>query len=95
MSALTINNTELLDAYIDYTDKLQDINDYLELTNLLDNIRSPQLTGEDIITQESKSLIIQRNLKKTLRSTTYLLLYNLIESTMTACVDAIYSTLKR
>lgn len=78
MSALTINNTELLDAYIDYTDKLQDINDYLELTNLLDNIRSPQLTGEDIITQESKSLLIQRNLKKTLRSTTYLLLYNLI-----------------
>ena len=95
MSELTVNNPELLDAYIDYTDKLQDISDYLELTNLLDNIRSPQLIGEDIITQDPKSLSIQRNLKKTLRSTTYLLLYNLIESTMTACIDAIYSTLKR
>ena len=95
MTVLSINNPELLNAYIDYSDKLQDINDYLELTNTLDNIKNPSLLGESITSNESVSLAIQRNLKKTLRSSTYLLLYNLIESTMTACIDAIYSTLKR
>ena len=78
MTVLSINNPELLNAYIDYSDKLQDINDYLELTNTLDNIKNPSLLGESITSNESVSLAIQRNLKKTLRSSTYLLLYNLI-----------------
>ncbi len=95
VTGLSITNPELLNAYIDYSDKLQDINDYLELTNTLDNIKNPTLLGESITSNESVSLAIQRNLKKTLRSSTYLLLYNLIESTMTACIDAIYSNLRK
>lgn len=95
MTVLSINNPDLLNAYIDYSDKLLDINDYLELINTLDDIKNPSLLGESITSNQSVSLSIERNLKKTLRSSTYLLLYNLIESTMTACIDAIYSTLKK
>lgn len=95
MAELTIRNLELLNAYIDYSDKLKDINDYLNLTNTLDALRAPLLIGKDTETQENISFPIERNLKKTLRSSMYLLLYNLIESTMTACIDAIYTTLKK
>lgn len=95
MTTLSINNPDLLNAYIDYSDKLLDINDYLELINTLDDIKNPKLLGESITSNQLVSLSIERNLKKTLRSSTYLLLYNLIESTMTACIDAIYSTLKK
>lgn len=37
---------------------------------------------------------ISRNLQKTLRASTYLLLYNLIESTMSEAINAIHETIK-
>ncbi len=94
MSLLNIENSYLSSAYNDFNDKLKDIDDYLELINTLDNTKGALLSGQDSITSEPVSLLIERNLKKTLRSSAFLLLYNLIESTMTAAIDAIYANLQ-
>lgn len=96
MYTLKITNSFLNDAYIDYCDKVQEVRHFFDFIDILENSKELEIKGNEKISNEPISPFrIERNLIETIQSSGFLLLYNLIESTMTATIDAIYQTLQQ
>lgn len=95
MNTLTISNPILGDAYLDYKDKCDEVHNFFKFINFLENTRNIKAEGSDKIDSSSKEVEINGDLIETIQSSGFLLLYNLIESTMTAAIDAIYQNLQR
>ncbi|WP_347460652.1 MAE_28990/MAE_18760 family HEPN-like nuclease [Acinetobacter sp. ANC 7454] len=93
MSLLNITNTHLLDAYLEFEDKCLEIERYLDFLDKLDNGSDNHLLSKNShnIWEVSE---ISREVQKTIRASTYLLIYNLLESSMCNALDSIHSTLE-
>ncbi|PIY11483.1 MAG: hypothetical protein COZ18_03940 [Flexibacter sp. CG_4_10_14_3_um_filter_32_15] len=86
----------------DYTNRVQEIDDYFEFVFIIDkskaiNLENPIFKNDTILNNTGFSHLkqitnytINNELKKTLKANAYLLLYNLIEGSMTAGIDAIF-----
>jgi hypothetical protein len=94
MNNLTITNAILNNAYLDYVDKCAEVDNFFKLIDFLENTKNISASGADKISSEGKQIAIDRSLIETIQSSSFLLLYNLIESTMTAAIDAIYQNLQ-
>lgn len=92
MSLLNITNTHLLDAFLEFEDKCAEIERYLDFLDKLDQGSDNHLLSKNTHNiWETKE--ISREVQKTLRASTYLLIYNLLESSMCNALDAIHLTL--
>jgi len=94
MNNLVITNPILNSAYLDYIDKCEEVNDFFTLIDFLESTKNISVMGNDKISAEEKQIVLDRSLIGTIQSSSFLLLYNLIESTMTAAIDAIYKNLQ-
>lgn len=94
MNNLVITNPILNSAYLDYIDKCKEVNDFFTLIDFLESTKNISVMGNDKISAEEKQIVLDRSLIGTIQSSSFLLLYNLIESTMTAAIDAIYKNLQ-
>ncbi|MGM8899466.1 MULTISPECIES: MAE_28990/MAE_18760 family HEPN-like nuclease [unclassified Psychrobacter] len=96
---MQISNANLQFAYENFEIRLQEVKNYVLFVKELADITSPSVINEHHINQNGyhptfPSYPIDRELQKTLRASTYLLLYNLMESTMSESIDAIHETIK-
>lgn len=93
MSSIQINNPHLFDAYLEFKDKCDEIERYIAFLDKLDSGYDNQLLSKN---KESIWEItpITREVQKTIRASTYLLIYNLLESSMCSALDAIHLTLE-
>jgi len=86
----------------DYTNRVQELNDYFEFIFVIDESKNIRLE-EDIFQdyeilnkfdflnlKDISQYTFSEQLKKTLKANAYLLLYNLIEGSITAGIDAIF-----
>lgn len=93
MSSLNITNSHLLDAFLEFCDKCEEIERYLNFLDNLDN------GADNHLLSKNKDSIwittpITREVQKTIRASTYLLIYNLLESSTCNALDAIHLTLE-
>ncbi|MDC5220439.1 MAE_28990/MAE_18760 family HEPN-like nuclease [Acinetobacter baumannii] len=73
-----------------------EVRHFFDFIDILENSKELEIKGNKKISNEPISPFrIERNLIETIQSSGFLLLYNLIESTMTASIDAIYQTLQQ
>ncbi|WP_333668483.1 MAE_28990/MAE_18760 family HEPN-like nuclease [Acinetobacter guillouiae] len=93
MSLLNITNPHLLNAFLEFEDKCAEIERYLDFLNCLDNGSDNHLLSKNIhnIWQVNT---ISREVQKTIRASTYLLIYNLLESSMCNALDSVHLTLE-
>lgn len=98
---MQISNANLQFAYENFETRLQEVKNYVLFVKKLADITSPSVINEHHINPNGyvdhptfPSYPIDRELQKTLRASTYLLLYNLMESTMSESIDAIHETIK-
>lgn len=98
---MQIDNVSLQFAYENFETRLQEVKNYVIFIRELADITSPSIVNEYHINSNGyvdhptfPSYPIDRDLQKTLRASTYLLLYNLMESTMSESIDAIHETIK-
>ncbi|MCP1606036.1 MAE_28990/MAE_18760 family HEPN-like nuclease [Pseudomonas citronellolis] len=88
-----MTNSEVLvvELYMLFRQRCAEVRRYIEFIEVIANNRSVALAGEvdgSIVPIEGAEL--SRELTKTLRANAYLLLYNLVEATMTNAIDAIH-----
>lgn len=96
MNQLNITNGILNSAYFDFLAKVQEVETFFKLIDLLENTKNLEISGlEKINNNPINPFKVERSLIETIQSSGFLLLYNLIESTMTAAIDSIYQTLQR
>lgn len=89
---MQINNQHLLFAYQNFTTRLDEVKEYIDHVLLIANMNTPSLIDSHLPIPQPT--VISRDLQKTLRASTYLLLYNLMESTMSEAINAIHETIK-
>lgn len=88
-----MTNSEMLaiELYELFRQRCAEVSRYIEFLEIIANNRSVTLAGE---AEGGMQLImggeLSRELTKTLRANAYLLLYNLVEATMTNAIDAIH-----
>ncbi len=73
----------------DFETRSQEIYDYLSLIKFLDGVDSEILANNN-----TTNLVITSSMKKTLKGTIYILLYNLVESTMREAICYIHDDIK-
>lgn len=91
---MNISNNFLQTAHLDYLDKLAEVEHFMQFIHFLENHRDIQANGKHSLDKSEKQFSIDKDLIHTIQSSAFLVMYNLIESTMTACIDAIYQTLQ-
>lgn len=98
---MQIDNVNLQFAYENFQTRLQEVQKYVDFVKHLAETSSPSVVNESHINPNGyvdhptfPSYPIDRDLQKTLRASTYLLLYNLMESTMSESINAIHDTIK-
>jgi hypothetical protein len=77
---------------MDFETRVQEINEYFLFVESLIDGRMKLVKSED--NSEQKIRVIDRDLAKTLKANGFLLLYNLIESSMGNAIEAIFDELK-
>lgn len=90
---LTIHNQYLKPAYDEFKTRLSETESYILFVQKISLMSKPHLISEENSTSE-KFDEIDRELITTLRASSYLMLYNLLESTMSEAIDAIHATIK-
>jgi hypothetical protein len=78
---------------LDFNTRVQEINTYFSFLEGLDN-ETIKLTSLDNIDEEKNKLIDYNLLIKTLKANSFLLLYNLVESTMRNAIESIFDELQ-
>lgn len=103
---MQINNQHLLSAYGDFKVRFQEVEAYVKFVQHLANLSEPTLIEKypwELALQDVTSRLppypeaeykIDRDLQKTLRASTYLLMYNLLESTMSEAINSVHETIK-
>lgn len=90
---IKIQNRYLKVAYEEFEIRLHEVESYIDFVEKISTIDDPCLTSSKSDFSEA-SYEINRELTKTLRASSYLMLYNLLESTMSNAIDSIYETIK-
>lgn len=93
MSSLNITNRHLYIAFSEFNDKCMEIERYLDFLDKLDSGSDNHLLSKNIHNIWETS-VISREVQKTIRASTYLLIYNLLESSMCNALDSIHLTLE-
>ncbi|RFS32175.1 hypothetical protein DYI81_06600 [Acinetobacter sp. SWAC5] len=93
MCSLNITNSHLLNAFLEFEDKCAEIERYLNFLDKLDTGSDNHLLSKNDLNIWETS-IISREVQKTIRASTYLLIYNLLESSMCNALDAVHQTLE-
>ena len=78
---------------LDFNTRVQEINEYFSFLEGLDN-KTIKLTSLENIDEEKNKLIDYDLLTKTLKANSFLLLYNLVESTMRNAIESIFDELQ-
>lgn len=74
-----------------YNSRCREIERFFEMLLFMRDNRDSRLSGSEPSDAEGASTyVIGRDLEKTLRASAYLMLYNLVEATMTNAIDAIH-----
>lgn len=84
----TVTNNQLKAAYDIYQERIIEAKLYLEF------IKKIESGHTQLIDSESDTFTISRELKHTIYASIYLILYNIIESTSVAIIDAIHEDIK-
>lgn len=90
---LAIQNQYLKLAYDEFKTRLSETESYILFVQKISLMSKPHLISEENSASE-KPDEIDRELITTLRASSYLMLYNLLESTMSEAFDAIHATIK-
>lgn len=77
----------------EFNNRVNEINSFYEILNIIE-LESPKISAYDIIDSSEKVIVINSSKIDTLRSTSYLLLYNLIESTIYNSITTIFDEIK-
>lgn len=77
----------------DFNKRVDEINSFYEILSLIE-LESPKISAYDINKSAEKAIAINPAKIDTLRSTSYLLLYNLIESTVYNSITTIFDEIK-
>jgi hypothetical protein len=77
----------------EFNNRVNEINSFYEILKIIE-LESPKLTAYDLTESIEKTIIINSSKIDTLRSTSYLLLYNLIESTIYNSITTIFDKIK-
>lgn len=77
----------------EYNKRVDEINSFYEILSLIE-LESPKISAYDITESIEKIIVINPAKIDTLRSTSYLLLYNLIESTIYNSITTIFDEIK-
>lgn len=89
---MQIENQHLLFAYENFETRLQEVKEFISFVKSMADMSLPSLIDDN--KNPKVAIAISRDLQKTLRASTYLLLYNLMESTMSETINAIHETIK-
>lgn len=74
-----------------YSSRCREIERFFEMLLFMRDNRDSRLCGSELSGVTSSNIyIVGRDLEKTLRASAYLMLYNLVEATMTNAIDAIH-----
>lgn len=74
-----------------YNSRCREIERFFEMLLFMRDNRDSRLSSGDASVREgSSTYVMGRDLEKTLRASAYLMLYNLVEATMTSAIDAIH-----
>lgn len=77
----------------EFNKRIEEINSFYEILSLIE-LESPKISAYDISESAEKIVVINPAKIDTLRSTSYLLLYNLIESTVYNSITIIFDEIK-
>ena len=77
----------------EFENRVKEINSFYEILRMIE-LERPKIAAYDIDAKEDKTLAINSSKIDTLRSTSYLLLYNLIESTVYNSIISIFDEIK-
>lgn len=77
----------------EFDNRVLEIDSFYEILEIIE-LESPKITAYDLVNSVEKTVNINSSKVDTLRSTAYLLLYNLIESTIYNAINAIFDEIK-
>ena len=77
----------------EFENRVKEIDSFYEILRMIE-LESPKISAYDIESKEDKVLVINSDKIDTLRSTSYLLLYNLIESTVYNSIISVFDEIK-
>ncbi len=88
---MTTSIPEMVGAEETYNSRCREIERFFEMLQFMRNNRDSKLCGsESSDLANPNTYFVGRELEKTLRASAYLMLYNLVEATMTSAIDAIH-----
>lgn len=90
---LSIRNQFLEAVYQEFLDKCEEIEKFISFIDTLDGGRNNTIHSINTETNKQETHIIDTDINKTLRASVYLLIYNMLESTMCNAIDSIHETL--
>lgn len=73
-----------------YNSRCREIERFFEMLQFMRDNRDSRLCGESSDVASPNTYVVGRDLEKTLRASAYLMLYNLVEATMTNAIDGIH-----
>lgn len=90
-NGMTTSIPAMVGAEETYNSRCREIERFFEMLLFMRDNRDSRLSGGGASdTEGSSTFVIGRDLEKTLRASAYLMLYNLVEATMTSAIDAIH-----
>ncbi|QNB06024.1 hypothetical protein G5S34_04020 [Herbaspirillum frisingense] len=87
---MTTSIPAMVGAEETYSSRCREIERFFEMLQFMRDNRDSRLCGEPSDVANPNTYAIGRDLEKTLRASAYLMLYNLVEATMTGAIDAIH-----
>lgn len=92
---MTTSIPAMVGAEETYSSRCREIERFFEMLQFMRDNRDSRLCGgEPPDVASSSAYVVGRDLEKTLRASAYLMLYNLVEATMTNAIDAIHQHIK-
>ncbi|MCK0154900.1 MAE_28990/MAE_18760 family HEPN-like nuclease [Alcanivorax sp. S6407] len=73
-----------------YNSRCREIERFFEMLQFMRDNRDSRLCSSPTVEEDLSIYVVGRDLEKTLRASAYLMLYNLVEATMTNAIDAIH-----
>lgn len=90
-NGMTTSILAMVRAEETYNSRCHEIERFFEMLQFMRDNRDSRLCGEDSSDVSSlNTYVVGRDLEKTLRASAYLMMYNLVEATMTNAIDAIH-----
>ena len=89
-NGMTTSIPAMVGAEETYNSRCREIKRFFEMLQFMRDNRDSRLCGEPLDGAHSNTYVVGRDLEKTLRASAYLMLYNLVEATMTNAIDAIH-----